>query len=57
MNDQELRAKSMEIAVLIKGGTKILVTPQNISYVIREYEPLANAIKQYISTGVIPLSV
>jgi hypothetical protein len=50
---QEIRAKALELAILIKGQTKTLAIPQNVYFVIKEYEPLANAIKNYIDTGII----
>jgi hypothetical protein len=57
MNDQELRAKALELAILIKGQTQTLVAPQNLFFIIKEYEPLADAIKRYILTGAISPSV
>jgi hypothetical protein len=53
MNEQEIRAKALELAILIKGKTEIKTFPQNSGFIIKEYEPLASVIKNYIQTGVV----
>jgi hypothetical protein len=54
MDKQEIRAKALELAILIKGNTQTLVNTHNASFIISQYEPLAKAIEYYISVDVTP---
>jgi hypothetical protein len=53
---QELRAKALEIAVAIMGGTTSDISEDGheSSEIIREYLPLAKHLENYIQTGRLP---
>jgi hypothetical protein len=46
--DQEIRAKALEIAVLIKGGDVAGKMSGDGELVIRQYQWLADAVERYI---------
>jgi len=52
--DQEIRAKSLEIAVLIRGGDVADRLSGNGDKIIRHYLFLAEAVEQYIRGALKP---